>query len=212
MIIDFFFDIICPWSYVGKRRLEQALSERKNQNISVNWCSLLLNPDISLLSLNQESYLTNKFGAENSIHRTYDNIYDVGLSVDIDFNFNTISHAPNTIDTHRLVHFAGADGKSEIALDALFKNYFVEGKNIGDVKVLMLIAKNIGLDAHAFSEHLKSTDGIAEIYSTNTRAQSLGIRGIPSYVFNGQLIISGAQEPNVLARLLDAAGDQAKAN
>jgi len=205
MKIDFFFDTICPWCYIGKRRLELALAERKNQNIDVNWCSLLLNPDLPPLGIDRDTYLSHKFGTEGRIHRVYQNISDVGLSVNIDFNFNTIRHTPNSIDTHRLVHFAGADGKSEIALDVLFKNYFIEGKNIGDVKVLMVIAKSIGLDTHAFSAHLKSTNGIAEIYDANARAHRLGVNGMPSYVFNERLIISGAQEPHVLARMLDAA-------
>jgi predicted DsbA family dithiol-disulfide isomerase len=205
MIIDFFFDTICPWSYVGKRRLEQVLAKRKNQNISVNFCSLLLNPDLPTSGIDRENYLSKKFGTESHIQRVFGNINEVGLSVNIDFNFNTIRHTPNTIDTHRLIHFAGVDGKSEIALDLLFQKYFVEGKNIGDARELMIIAKRIGIDTQAFSDHLKSTDGIMEIYATNARAHSLGINGMPSYVFSGRLVISGAQEPNVLARMIDAA-------
>ena len=205
MEIDFFFDTICPWCYIGKRRLEQALAERKGQNISVNWCSFLLNPDLPPSGMERDTYLSNKFGTESRIRQVYGNISDVGLSVNIDFNFNSILHTPNSINTHRLVHFARADGKSEIALDVLFKNYFVKGKNIGDIDVLMFIAKSIGLDTHAFSIHLESTDGIAEIYAANARAHSLGVNGMPSYIFNKRLAISGAQEPNVLASLLDAA-------
>ena len=205
MIIDFFFDTICPWSYVGKRRLEQVLANRKNQNISVNFCSLLLNPDLQPSGIDRESYLSNKFVTDSHINQVYGNIIDVGLSVNIEFDFDTIRNIPNTIDTHRLIHFAGVDGKSEIALDFLFQKYFVEGKNIGDAGELMIIAKSIGIDTHSFSDHLKSTDGIAEIYATVARAHSLGINGMPSYVFNGRLIISGAQEPNVLARMIDAA-------
>ena len=205
MIIDFFFDTICPWSYVGKRRLEQVLAKRKNQNIRVNFCSLLLNPDLPPSGIDRKSYLSNKFRTESHIQRVYGNINDVGLSLNIDFNFNTIRHTPNTIDTHRLIHFAEVEGKSEIALDLLFKYYFVEGKNIGNARELMVIANKIGIDTNAFSNHLKSTNGIAEIYATNARAHSLGINGMPSYVFNGRLVLSGAQEPNVLARMIDAA-------
>jgi predicted DsbA family dithiol-disulfide isomerase len=205
MEIDFFFDTICPWCYIGKRRLEQALAERKDQNISVNWCSFLLNPDLPPSGIDHDTYLSKKFGTESRIRRVYENISDVGLSVNIDFNFNIIRRIPNSIDPHRLVHFAGAGGKSEIALDVLFKNYFIEGKNIGDAKVLMVIAKSIGLDTHAFSAHLESTDGISEIYAANARAHNLGVSSMPSYVFNKRLVISGAQEPNVLARMLDAA-------
>ena len=205
MEIDFFFDTICPWCYIGKRRLEQALAERKDQNIKVNLHSFLLNPDFPPSGIDQNTYLSSKFGSESRIRRVYGNITDVGLSVDIGFNFNTIRHTPNSIDTHRLVHFAGAEGKSEIALDAFFENYFVEGKNIGDLNVLMAIANSIGLDTHAFAAHLESSEGIAEIYDANARAHRLGVNGVPSYVFNGILVISGAQETNVLARMLDAA-------
>ena len=211
MIIEFFFDTICPWCYVGKRRLEQVLAERKNLDIEVNWCSLLLNPDLPPIGVDQDSYLSNKYGTESRIHRAYENINDVGLSVNINFNFNIIRHTPNTIDTHRLVHFAGVEGKSEIALEILFQNYFIEGKNIGDTNVLMVIAKSIGIDVHAFADHLKSTNGIAEIYSTNARAHNLGINGMPSFVFNKKFVISGAQEPNVLTRMLDAAITTAEA-
>jgi predicted DsbA family dithiol-disulfide isomerase len=205
MEIDFFFDTICPWCYIGKRRLEHVLAERKDQNINVNWRSFLLNPDLPPSGIDRDTYLSNQFGTKSSFRRVYSNISDIGLSINIDFNFDTIRHIPNSIDTHRLVHFARADGKSEIALDVLFKNYFVEGRNIGDVEVLMVIAKSIGLDTHAFSAHLESTDGICEIYDANARGHRLGVNGVPSYVFNEHLVISGAQEPGILAKMLDAA-------
>ncbi len=205
MIIEFFFDTACPWCYIGKRRLEQALNKRKKKIVKIKWCSLLLNPDLPPSGVKQDSHLSNKYGRESRIYQTHDNIIDIGLSVNIDFNFNTIRQTPNTIDTHRLVHFAHIEGKAEIALEALFQSYFVEGKNIGDTSVLMAIAKGIGIDVDAFSDQLKTNNGIAEIYASNSRAHILGITGMPSFVFNKQLIISGAQEPTILARMLDAA-------
>ena len=209
MIINFFFDTICPWCFIGKRRLEQVLAKRNDKNINVNWCSLLLNPDLPPLEVKLGSYLSNKYGKENNNYRTYDNLNEVGSSVNINFNLEIIPYTPNSVDTHRLVHFAGNEGKAEIALDSLFQGYFLEGRNIGDTDVLIDIAKKIGVDVHAFRDHLKSKDGIDKIFSSNSSAQSLGIKGMPSFIFNKRLVISGAQEPNILAKMIDAANTEA---
>ena len=205
MQIDFLFDAVCPWCYIGKRRLEQALSMRLNLNATVNWLPFLLNPDLPTSGVDRNSYLASKFGSENRIRRVYGTIADVGLSVEIGFNFDTIRHTPNSIDAHRLIRFANAEGKTERAVETLFEGYFVRGLDIGDTEILIGLARDLGLDADAFATHLASDDGIAEIYDANARAHRTGINGVPSYVFNDHLIISGAQEPNVLDRMLDAA-------
>ena len=205
MIIEFFFDTVCPWCFIGKRRLEQVLVKRNNKNINVSWCSLLLNPDLPPLGVKQESYLPNKYGTENGNYLIYDNLNDVGSSVNINFNFEIIPYIPNTIDTHRLIHFASNEGKAEIALDSLFQSYFIEGRNIGETDELIAIAKKIDIDVQAFADHLDSSNGIEEIFSSNTRAHSLGISGMPSFIFDKRLVISGAQEPNILAKMIDAA-------
>ncbi len=205
MQIDFLFDAVCPWCYIGKRRLEQALSMRLNLNATVNWLPFLLNPDLPTSGVDRNSYLASKFGSENRIRRVYGTIADVGLSVEIGFNFDTIRHTPNSIDAHRLIRFANAEGKTERAVETLFEGYFVRGLDIGDTEILIGLARDLGLDADAFAAHLASDDGIAEIYDANARAHRTGINGVPSYVFNDHLIISGAQEPNVLDRMLDAA-------
>ena len=205
MIIDFFFDTVCPWCFIGKRRLEQVLAKRDNKNINVNLCSLLLNPNLPPLGVKREDYLHDKYDIKSTNYRAYDDLYDIGLSVNINFNFNTIPYTSDTFDTHRLVHFASDEGKAEIALESLFQSYFIEGRNIGDTNELLTIAKKIGIDDHAFAHHLKSNNGINDILASNTKAHSLGLSGMPSFVFNKKLIISGAQEPNILARMIDAA-------
>jgi predicted DsbA family dithiol-disulfide isomerase len=205
MQIDFLFDAICPWCYIGKRRLEQALTVRDNLNAEVNWRPFLLNPDLPTTGIDRNSYLASKFGSESRIRRVYGAIADVGLSVEIGFNFDTIRHTPNSINAHRLIRFADADGKTESAVEALFEGYFVNGLNIGEDEILVEIARDLSLDADAFAALLGSDDGISEIYDANARAHRLGINGVPSYVFNDHLVISGAQEPSVLERMLDAA-------
>jgi len=205
MQIDFLFDAVCPWCYIGKRRLEKMLAARGSPPLTINWLPFLLNPEIPSAGIDRNAYLAGKFGSESRIRRIYGAIADVGLSVEIGFNFETIRHTPNTIDAHRLVRFAERESKAEAAVEALFESYFVDGLNIGEAHVLTGIANAIGLDDAAFGAHLDSDDGIPEIYDANTQAHRLGINGVPSYVFNENMVISGAQEENVLARMLDAA-------
>lgn len=205
MQIDFVFDAVCPWCYIGKRRLEQMLTDRDGPAHTINWQPFLLNPELPSGGIDRNAYLAGKFGSEGRIRRIYGAISDVGLSVEIGFNFETIRHTPNSIDAHRLVRFAALEDKAEQAVEALFEGYFVEGMNIGEVDVLATIAGGIGLDVEALSSHLASDVGIAEIFEANAQAHRLGINGVPSYVFNESMIISGAQEENVLARMLDAA-------
>jgi predicted DsbA family dithiol-disulfide isomerase len=205
MHIDFIFDAVCPWCYIGKRRLEQMMATRDGPATTINWQPFLLNPELPSAGIDRNAYLAGKFGSENRIRRIYGAISDVGLSVEIGFNFETIRHTPNSIDAHRMVRFAANEDKAEDAVEALFEGYFVEGMNIGEIDVLATIAGGLGLDADALTSHLQSDEGIAEIYEANAQAHRLGINGVPSYVFNENMIISGAQEENVLARMLDAA-------
>lgn len=205
MKIDFLFDAICPWCYIGKRRLEQMLAERADVDVEINWQPFLLNPDLPPSGIDRHAYLASKFGSESRIRRVYGAIADVGLSVEIGFNFDSIRHTPNSVDAHRLVGFAALEDKTELAVEALFESYFVESLNIGDKEVLVSIAGDLSLDSDAFAALLESDEGIAEVYDANARAHRLGINGVPSYVFNDHMIISGAQEESVLIRMFDAA-------
>ena len=205
MKINFLFDAVCPWCYIGKRRIEQMLSDRPKIDATIEWHPFLLNPDLPPNGVDRNTYLASKFGSESRIRRVYGAIADVGLSVEIGFNFDTIRHTPNSIDAHRLVMFANDEQKAALAVEALFESYFVQGLNIGEPEVLIAIARDLSLDADAFAARLDTDEGIAEIYDANARAHRIGINGVPSYVFNDHRVISGAQEEIVLTRMLDAA-------
>jgi predicted DsbA family dithiol-disulfide isomerase len=205
MQIDFIFDAVCPWCYIGKRLLEKMWSKRSGPRPVIKWKPFLLNPDLPSDGIKSITYLAEKFGSESRIRRIYGVISDIGLSVEIGFNFDTIHHTPNSINAHRLVQFAALEDKAETAVEALFKGYFIEGLNIGEANTLIEIVDKLGLNADAFSVHLGTDDGIAFIYDAHAHALSLGIKGVPSYVFNKNMIISGAQDHNVLSRILDAA-------
>jgi predicted DsbA family dithiol-disulfide isomerase len=205
MEIDIIFDTVCPWCYIGKRRLEMALSTRPHIKAKLNWRPFLLNPEMPQEGIDRTAYLIKKFGSESRVSRIYGAIGEAGLSVEIDFAFERIGKTPNSVDSHRLVRFAHKHGLAGDVVEALFIEFFNNGRDIGDLRVLTEIAADNGIDAKEIKAYLNSDADVRTIYDENVRAHRLGINGVPSFAFNEKFVISGAQEPQVLARMLDAA-------
>ncbi len=205
MLIDFIFDPVCPWCYIGKRRLEGALALRPGAEAAIRWRPFLLNPEMPPEGIDRTAYLIKKFGSEARVSRVYGAINETGQSVEIDFEFDDISHTPSSVNAHRLVRFAERSGKGAEAVEALFFAYFIETRNIGQTEVLASIGADLGLDAQEVSAYLAGDDDVVQIYQENAGAHRLGINGVPAFVFNDRMAVSGAQEPPVLARVIDAA-------
>ena len=205
MKIDIIFDTVCPWCYIGKRRLEMALSMRPQIRAKPNWRPFLLNPEIPPEGIDRTAYLVKKFGSESRISRIYGAIGEAGQSVEIDFAFDRIGKTPNSVDSHRLVRFAHKLGLAGEVVEALFVEFFINGHDIGDLRVLTEIGAANGLDAKEVEAYLHTDADVRAIYDDNVRAHRLGINGVPSFAFNEKFVISGAQDPQVLARMLDAA-------
>jgi len=205
MQIDVIFDTVCPWCYVGKRRFEAALRLRPDLQVTRRWRPFLLNPDMPSEGMERHSYLTRKFGTETRVRRVYGAISDAGQSVEIDFAFDRIRRTPNSVDSHRLVRFAECHGRADAAVEALFQQYFVDGHNIGDVDILLTVGKTIGLPEAELRDYLHSDEDVDLIHEENARAHRRGINSVPSFIFGSRMAISGAHEPQVLARMLDAA-------
>ena len=205
MRIDIVFDTICPWCYIGKRRLETALTRFPRLGVQPQWHPFLLNPDMPPDGSDRGAYLARKFGSEARLRRIHGTIGDAGQSVDIDFAFERIGRIPNTVDSHRLVRFAERAGKADAAVEALFYDYFVNGKDIGDTAVLLRVGANLGLDTDRLGAYLDSDVDVSLIHDQNARAHRRGINGVPCFLIDGRLAISGAQEPPVLARVLEVA-------
>ena len=209
VLIEVIFDPGCPWCYIGKRRLEHALALRPDIAAALRWWPFLLNPNLPPDGIDRSSYLLRKFGSEARVGRIYGAIADVGQSVEIDFAFDRISRTPNTVNAHRLVRFADDYGKADAAVEALFHNHFVVGRDIGEVDVLIDIGTKLRLDTEALRPFLVSDAELALIYAENARAHRLGINGVPSFVFNRGYVVSGAQEPTVLVRMIEIARESA---
>lgn len=205
MKIDIIFDTVCPWCYIGKRRLEMALSMRPQIKAKPNWRPFLLNPEMPPEGIDRTAYLVKKFGSESRVRRIYGAIGEAGQSVEIDFAFDRIDKTPNSVDSHRLVRFAHERGLADEVAEALFVEFFINGRDIGDLRVLTEIGAANGLDAKQVEAYLNTDADVDTIHDENVRAHRLGINGVPSFAFNEKFVISGAQEPQVLVRMLDAA-------
>ena len=205
MEIDIIFDTVCPWCYIGKRRLEMALSLRPQIKVKPTWRPFLLNPEMPPEGIDRTAYLVKKFGSESRVRRIYGAIGEAGLSVEIDFSFERIGKTPNSVDSHRLVRFAHERGLASEVVETLFVEFFINGRDIGDLRVLTEIGAANGLGAKEVEAYLHTDADVGTIHDENVRAHRLGINGVPSFAFNEKFVISGAQEPQVLARMLDAA-------
>ena len=205
MKVNVIIDTVCPWCYIGKRRFEQALALRPDLNLKLAWHAFLLNIEMPAGGIARNLYLTRKFGSEARVRRIYGAIEEAGQSVEINFAFDRIARTPNSVDSHRLIRFAERTGKADAMVETLFIEYFINGRDIGSRPVLLDFGRKLGLDVEGLRDYLDSEEGVRSIYDENSRAHRLGVNSVPSFVFNEKMVISGAQEPQVLASMIDAA-------
>jgi predicted DsbA family dithiol-disulfide isomerase len=202
LTIDVISDVVCPWCYVGKRRLEAALSELAAREPAlrpfVSWHPFQLNPDLPREGIDRRAYVEGKFGGPERARQVYERIRAVGAEVGIAFAFGAIARQPNTRDAHRLISWAQAQGDADALVERLFRAYFLDGRFIGDHAILAAIAGEAGLDADAARAHLASEQGDEAIVAMDRRVRELGVEGVPFFIFEGRIAVSGAQEPQVL--------------
>ncbi len=203
MRIDIVFDSVCPWCYVGKRRFDRALAQRPNIVPEIHYRSFLLNPDLPAGGVNRREFLERKFGSSQQYDRVVEALVHTGKGEGIDFALDKIDRTPNSANSHRLVRLAQTIGAQGKAVDAIFAAYFERGLDIGDPEVLIRLAVEIGLDKQAATTHMLSDGDLNSVFNENARMHRLGVTGVPCYIFNESKAISGAQEPDIILRLLD---------
>lgn len=211
--IDVVSDVVCPWCYIGKRHLEQALASLpEGQRPTVRWHPFQLNPNLPAEGVDRSSYLEEKFGGADRAAQIYERVKAAGREAGLALDFDRIARQPNTMDAHRLIAWAQSDGQSADALvEALFKAYFVQGRFIGDRAVLAEIAGEAGLDAKQARAWLETGEGADEIADMDRRTRQMGISGVPFFVFNQKLGVSGAQGSSTLADALAQSRQPAQA-
>jgi len=203
MRIDIVSDVICPWCFIGKRRLATALRERQETSAMVAWHPFQLNPDMPREGMPRERYLANKFGGAQHAGRIYDNITSVGAAVGIPFAFERIKVTPNTRDAHRLIRYAQDTEQADAVVEALFKAYFIEGRNIGDAATLADIGGETGLDRAGVKRYIESDTSVDETLAEDMSARRIGITAVPCFIFDKKYVVSGAQEPEFFFPLFD---------
>ncbi len=201
--IDVYSDPVCPWCFIGKRRLGRALSSRPDLEANVQWRAFQLNPAIPENGLERDAYLVSKFGSAEEANRLYEHIRTVGLRERIEFNFDDIHRTPSTIAAHLLIRFASERGKSDQAVEALFQAFFIHGKDIGQESELAAIAINCGLDADEFSQYAEDADAIDQVQNEDMVGRRIGIDGVPYFIIDGKYALSGAQEPEAFHNIFD---------
>jgi predicted DsbA family dithiol-disulfide isomerase len=202
LTVDVVSDVVCPWCYVGRRRLGAALAQlaAREPGIrpNVSWHPFQLNPDLPREGIDRRAYLDAKFGGRERADGIYERVRTAGKTVGIDFAFDRIARQPNTLDAHRLIAWAQARGGAEDVVERLFRAYFLEGRRIGEREVLAAVAAEAGLDAAAVAAMLASEEGAAEVAAIDQRVRDLGVTGVPFFIFSEKVAVSGAQEPETL--------------
>lgn len=205
MLIDVYSDVVCPWCYIGEKRLAKALAERPDLGVAVRWRPFQLQPGMPEGGLPWAEFSRQKFGGEDGAQAAFSRVAAAGEGDGIRFDFGRVASAPNTVDAHRLILFAGDRGPQWELCDALFYAYFTDGKDLNDHEDLVAVATSVGLDADETREYLAGEEGVTEVRSSQDEANRLGITGVPFYVFDGRYAVYGAQPADVFGEALDLA-------
>ena len=200
LTIDVVSDVVCPWCYVGKRRLERALAllavQHPEVDPEVRWHTFQLNPDMAPEGIARADYVSNKFGDEATA--IYDRVAAVGEEVGIAFAFDNINRQPNTVVAHSLIAVSEPGMAQDAMVEAFFKAYFLDGLDLTQASVLLDIAESAGMDRMVAEQHLQNSALHSQTIDSDKAAREMGITGVPFFIFNRQVGLSGAHESETL--------------
>lgn len=201
--LDIISDPICPWCYIGKTLLDHALTMRPVHPFEIHWQPFQLNPEMPVGGMDRKDYLEIKFGGREGAIRAYAPVLERAEAAGLTIDFAAIPRTPNTLDAHRLLHWAEVEHCQDAMAMALFRAYFEEGRDIGDHEVLADIADSLALDAALISRLLASDADRAEISESDARFRKMGITGVPTFIVNGQHALPGCQPVETWLRVID---------
>jgi predicted DsbA family dithiol-disulfide isomerase len=207
MVIDVYADIVCPWCYIGTRRLASAIAQRPGVPVERHWRPFQLQPALPKAGVAWPEFVERKFGGAERAREVFARVASVGAADGIAFDFERVAGAPNTRDAHRLILFAGREGREWELADALFAAYFARGRDLGDHEQLAEVAASVGLSRATARDYLAGDEGGAEVDASQREAYQAGVTGVPFYVLDGRYALSGAQPLEVFLRALDLAGE-----
>jgi len=205
--VDVISDVMCPWCYIGKRRLDRAQVMTPDAEINVRWRPFLLDATIPPEGMDRQEYLDKKFGREQAAEN-YKRISETGEMEGIIFAFDRIEKSPSTINAHRLIRWAEVGEQQDLVVDRLFELFFCEGEDIGETSVLLDAAREGRMDVDLVEQVLATEKDIDEVKKEIAMAHDLGVQGVPSFVFNQQHILVGAQSAEILADVLQQLSEE----
>ncbi|NNG04683.1 MAG: DsbA family oxidoreductase [Inquilinus sp.] len=210
MQIDIFFDVVCPWCFIGKRRMDRAIEGRQGMPVALSWQPFQLNPGMPPDGMDRRDYLAAKFGGTARAAQVYAMVAETAERDGLKLNLEAIERTPSTLDAHRLIRlFTRGGGDAADAVEALFQAYFFDGRDIGDKAELAEIGVDLGFDREEVAPYLDSRVDINHIRAADTAARRMGIQAVPCFVFDRRYALSGAQEPESFFPMFDLAGGEA---
>jgi predicted DsbA family dithiol-disulfide isomerase len=198
--VEVISDVICPWCYIGKRKLDKAIAKvAEHVPVEVVWRPFELNPTMPPEGLNRREYRSAKFGSWQKSQQMDEGVTAAGAAEGIAFHFDQIDRTPNTRDAHRLIWLAQERGVQDAAVEAVFRAYFVEGRNMNDRPTLVALAVEVGIPQPEAERFFSTDEGNAEVIAEEKRSHTLGVQGVPTFVAAGAPLFSGAQPPELMA-------------
>ncbi|MBQ0750631.1 MAG: DsbA family oxidoreductase [Roseovarius sp.] len=201
--LDIISDPICPWCYIGKTLLDQAMAQRPDHPFEIEWHPFQLNPDMPAEGMDRRDYLETKFGGKEGAIRAYAPVLERAEAAGLAIDFAAIKRTPNTLDAHRLLHWAGIEGCQDRMAMALFQAYFTEGRDIGDHEVLADLADSLSLDGAMIQRLLASEADREAIRARDAQFRQMGISGVPTFIVGGQHAVPGCQPADLWVKVID---------
>jgi predicted DsbA family dithiol-disulfide isomerase len=201
--LDIISDPICPWCYIGWTNLTRAMEQRADHPLLVEWHPFQLNPDMPPEGMDRRTYLEHKFGGKEGAVRAYAPVVEHGEALGLDWRLDAITRTPNTLNAHRLIHWAGIEGRQTPVVANLFKAYFVEGRDIGDTAVLADIAEKVEMDRAATEALLAGEADADDIRARDAHARKRGVTGVPTFIVAQQHALSGAQPTELWLQVIN---------
>lgn len=208
--LDILSDPICPWCYIGKAHLDAALASVPDHPFVIQWHPFQLNPEMPAEGMDRRAYLEAKFGGKEGAARAYAPVVERAEAAGLTINLEAMTRTPNTLDAHRLIHWAGIEHKQLPAVDALFQANFVDGRDIGDHETLADIADAIGLDASVVLRLLASDADRDDIIKRDADSREMGVNSVPTFIVAGKHAVPGAQPPDLWRKVIGELQGQLK--
>ena len=200
--LDIFSDPVCPWCYVGKANLDKALGQHPDHPFQIQWHPFQLNPEMPPEGVTQRAYLEEKFGGKARVDAVHERLREAARGAGVDMDPDKPRRMPNTLDAHRLIHWAGIEGVQQTVVDALMRAYWVEGRDIGDLDTLADIAFESGMDRDATLRLLQSDADADDIQARDQDARHKGVNSVPAFLIAQQYVVSGAQPPETWEKVI----------